>query len=1156
MTARGAVLVRTTEEDTLADSIAALRQRIEVLERANTPLPPDPDAVFSLAEADVRYINTTGDTMTGALGGTTITLSGSLTAASGSFGTITASGAISGASVAASGAVTAGSAAISGGLSAGSVTTTGTVTANAVNAVTISVSGTLDFPALGATALALLDARYFNTTDLIPWGSLSGVPSPTLTFTGDATGSGTMTALGSVSIALTIQPNSVALGTDTTGDYVATVAGTANQVAATPNSGETAAVVVSLPAVVIMPGSLAVTTTLGVTGASTLGVLSAGASTLASVTITAGATIGTTLGVSGATTLAGLTAGATTLASLAVTAGVTIGTTLAVTGASTLAALSATTGTFSGAVSGTTGTFNSGLFVTKNNAVITMAAATATSLLYQQMSNGGATMFLGVDSSTGGGFSGSAAYSSLIGATSATPLHLATAGVVRITIDGAGATSILGAAAVTGATTFALTAGSLVFTSKTTGWQVSAAGLADFRSIFTDELVAKEFVIDQTAAYAGSLIVAKSASTLSRAFTAPAPGGVATLYVRDLTGRPDVRCFANGDSVVIRTVGDTGSGFVIADCVGVVSAYSDLAGGEQSYTFTRYFAPNAGAAATSTVFPVDAAVVDYGTTGQGHARISALDAAGAPYIDFSVWTSSPASGNFASRFRAGYIGGVVSGTTSEIGIVAGDWSNRTSQPAFAISTARAELHNTDLSLYLSGTRSIWLDHAAPKIVVGQGSNTITMVGAATAAATAIFSGTTTYAANVAGFWLDASGRLSLGNKLTWDGSLLTIVGTITATAGTIGGWTLSATTLTGTNSRIDSSGYISFGSTPPTSYGNNVGAWLGQAAGVAKFSLYSSATSFLQFDGTALSLAGAVTATSFTLAIAGVTYAQWSAAAPYQILSFSHGGTTSDSSIRWTRSAGTQKEYTYFYGPKVSAAAAAPYIFMQSDTDVAGGANKGQLDLYSGTNSSQLGASISLASGSSIGTVTISGNTQISAGYLIISSGTFSVSGTSTLTGAVTAQSTVTVTGALTSSSTVTGADVVAGTKSVARGYVIQSSTWDSPTSGTTVLYVASNSVTLQASRRYKVTVQLAQGWYGSVAGDGYTVGIEIDGVSVTSVPVYIQTSNQYIPPGQLVVFVTGYSAGSHTFRAWARRDSGTGILQFRGHYFVEDAGT
>lgn len=37
---------------------------------------------------------------------------------------------------------------------------------------------------------------------------------------------------------------------------------------------------------------------------------------------------------------------------------------------------------------------------------------------------------------------------------------------------------------------------------------------------------------------------------------------------------------------------------------------------------------------------------------------------------------------------------------------------------------------------------------------------------------------------------------SAGNKVTWNGSVLAITGTVTATLGTIGGWTLSATALT------------------------------------------------------------------------------------------------------------------------------------------------------------------------------------------------------------------------------------------------------------------------------------------------------------------------------------------------------------------------
>jgi hypothetical protein len=45
----------------------------------------------------------------------------------------------------------------------------------------------------------------------------------TITLTGDVTGTGTVTNLGNVSIATTVEPNKVALGTDTTGAYVETV---------------------------------------------------------------------------------------------------------------------------------------------------------------------------------------------------------------------------------------------------------------------------------------------------------------------------------------------------------------------------------------------------------------------------------------------------------------------------------------------------------------------------------------------------------------------------------------------------------------------------------------------------------------------------------------------------------------------------------------------------------------------------------------------------------------------------------------------------------------------------------------------------------------------------------------------------------------------
>ena len=64
---------------------------------------------------------------------------------------------------------------------------------------------------------------------------------------GDLSGSASFDGTADVTITATIAADSVALGTDTTGDYVATVAGTANQVTVTGSGSESAAVTLSLP---------------------------------------------------------------------------------------------------------------------------------------------------------------------------------------------------------------------------------------------------------------------------------------------------------------------------------------------------------------------------------------------------------------------------------------------------------------------------------------------------------------------------------------------------------------------------------------------------------------------------------------------------------------------------------------------------------------------------------------------------------------------------------------------------------------------------------------------------------------------------------------------------------------------------------------------
>jgi len=107
----------------------------------------------------------------------------------------------------------------------------------------------------------------FSSTDFtVTAGAVSLNKDPVITLSGDVTGSATMTNLGDVTITTTVQPNSVALGTDTTGDYVATIVGTANEVTVSPNSGESAAVTIGLPDNVEITGNLQVGGNLNVIG--------------------------------------------------------------------------------------------------------------------------------------------------------------------------------------------------------------------------------------------------------------------------------------------------------------------------------------------------------------------------------------------------------------------------------------------------------------------------------------------------------------------------------------------------------------------------------------------------------------------------------------------------------------------------------------------------------------------------------------------------------------------------------------------------------------------------------------------------------------------------------------------------------------------------
>lgn len=308
--------------------------------------------------------------------------------------------------------------------------------------------------------------------------------------------------------------------------------------------------------------------------------------------------------------------------------------------------------------------------------------------------------------------------------------------------------------------------GTSLFVSGQSGWRITGSGNAEFNNIVArGEFRTAVFVKDEIHATGGTMIVLTASTLYADATTVTTP----TTSTIDIQDPPSGHAQLFNVNDILRIKDGSGKDNWLK-----VTAVSDQT------TFYRYTVDKQ--SGTNGTFYKGTAVVNYRTSTDGFVLLTS-DLSNGPYIDIGLSSATPWSGTTA-KARLGNLAGI---TDSTFGALSGFglWTNNGYFTGSVFATAG------------------YFGDAITRVAIEAAGINVGTTGSIRGGQTAYDTGT--------GFWIGqvtSTPKLSLGNsagnKLTWDGTTLSITGTLTASAGAIGGFTIGATSISATNLSLTS----------------------------------------------------------------------------------------------------------------------------------------------------------------------------------------------------------------------------------------------------------------------------------------------------------------------------------------------------------------